>query len=79
MEILWKISEKDVKIVSDFYKKHMNNNFVKHRIEKNIKEACQKFSQDGFGKLWWLAYLQRNSVQVQKATLLNFSVLSRSH
>jgi len=48
MEILWKISEKDIKIVSNFYKKHLNNNFVKYRIEKNIKEVCKKFSQNGF-------------------------------
>lgn len=48
MNISWEISEKDIKIVNDFYKKHMNKTFVKHRIEKNIKEPCQKFSKNIF-------------------------------
>lgn len=48
MEISWKISEEDVKIIKNFYKEHMNKTFVKHRIEKNIKEPCQKFSKDIF-------------------------------
>ena len=50
MEILWKISEKDIEIVSNFYRKHMNNNFVKHRIENNIKGPIQNFSKDNFWK-----------------------------
>ncbi len=48
MEISWEISEKDIKIINDFYKKNMNKTFVKHRIEKNIKEPCQKFSKNIF-------------------------------
>lgn len=48
MEISWKITEEDVKIIKNFYKKHMNKTFVKHRIEKNIKEPWQKFSKDIF-------------------------------
>jgi hypothetical protein len=48
MEISWKITEEDVKIVKNFYRKYMNNTFVKHRIKKNIEEPCQKFSKDIF-------------------------------
>jgi len=48
MEFSWKISEKDIEIVSNFYKKHMNKNFVKNRIEKNVKGPCQNFSKDIF-------------------------------
>jgi thermostable 8-oxoguanine DNA glycosylase len=50
MEILWKISEKDIDIVSNFYRKHMNNNFVKYRIENNIKGSIQNFSKINFWK-----------------------------
>ena len=50
MEILWEISEKDIEIVTNFYRKHINNNFVKYRIENNIKGPIQNFSKDNFWK-----------------------------
>jgi len=48
MEIIWNVSAKDIKVITDFCKKYIHNNFVRHRIETNIEGNKQEFSKNYF-------------------------------
>jgi thermostable 8-oxoguanine DNA glycosylase len=77
MEIVWKISEKDIKIVNNFYRQHMNNNFGGIRRGKIIGQEIS-LNYKWFNETSWMKIehlfnkLQNNSTVENERNFAKF-------